>query len=132
MLAIGSGTTLTVATPLRDPAAAVISAVPSALAVTRPDDDTDATVDAEEDHATCCPERMFPLASLTVADSCSVCPTCRSDKAGDTSTVATAGGGSEPPPPQAATRSPGTKATQNRAARPAAVENIIFVREMGL
>src|SRR5688500_20339700 len=61
MLAIGSGTTLTVATPLRDPAAAVISAVPSACAVTSPDADTDATVDADEDHATDCPERMFPL-----------------------------------------------------------------------
>ena len=69
MLAIGGGTTLIVDTPLFEPAAAVMIADPRALAVTRPDEETEATLAADDDHATDRPERMFPLASFTVAES---------------------------------------------------------------
>lgn len=52
ILAIGGGMTSIVAIPLFEPLAAVITAVPSVCAVTSPDDETDATLAADEDHVT--------------------------------------------------------------------------------
>jgi hypothetical protein len=67
MLEIGGGVTLIVATPLLFPTAAVMVAVPSAFVVTSPEADTEATLLADDDHVTDCPDRMLPLASFTVA-----------------------------------------------------------------
>ena len=59
-----------------DSEAAVIVAVPSATAVTRPVvDETVAMVVSEEDHATVAPEIAVPPASFTVAVNVTVSPT---------------------------------------------------------
>src|SRR5688572_27346835 len=127
MLAIGGGMTLMVATPLFEPLAAVIVAVPSAWAVTRPDPETDATLAADDDQVTGCPERMLPAASFTVALSCTVWPTCRDSTAGETSTVATTTSGSEEPP-HATMKAPIISAAEHsRVTRTASVNRIIVV-----
>src|SRR5262245_55090203 len=64
---------------------------------------------------------MFPLASFTVAESCTDSPTCLSEVAGETVTVATSGGGSEEPPHAARRRLTTSVADALRTARPAVV-----------
>ena len=58
---------MTVAAPLADPDVAVMVAVPSATAVTRPAAETVATDELDVAHVTVAPEMMLPAASLTVA-----------------------------------------------------------------
>ena len=65
---------MTVAVPLADPDVAVMVAVPSATAVTRPSDETVATDELDVTHVTVAPGMMFPAASLTVATSVVVSP----------------------------------------------------------
>ena len=58
---------MTEAVALAEPEVAVIVAVPSAIAVTKPADET-VTADALDDaHVTVAPEMMVPPASFTVA-----------------------------------------------------------------
>ena len=80
---------MTAAAALAEPEVAVIVAVPSATAVTRPVvDETVAMVVSEEDHATVAPEIAVPPASFTVAVNVTVSPTdARVLVLGDTSTV---------------------------------------------
>jgi hypothetical protein len=59
--------TVTVAVAVAEPDVAVIVAVPSATAVTRPDDETVATDAADELHDTLAPLIVAPFWSLTVA-----------------------------------------------------------------
>ena len=66
--------TETEAVALTEPEVAVIVAVPSATAVTRPDDDTVATDEFDVVHVTGAPDIVFPPASFTVAVSCCVAP----------------------------------------------------------
>ena len=66
--------TVAVAVALTEPEVAVIVAVPSATAVTRPDDDTVATDEFDVVHVTGAPDIVFPPASFTVAVSCCVAP----------------------------------------------------------
>ena len=88
------------ADPLLASLVAVIVAVPpSATSVTRPVCDTVAIVGALDTHATVRPVSGLPLASLSVAVSCTVPPTGMAAEAGLTATVAThaaiaVGGGS--------------------------------------
>ena len=63
---------MTVAVALTDPDVAVMVAVPSATAVTRPVDETEATEAAADVHATTAPPIVAPFWSCTVAVSCSV------------------------------------------------------------
>ena len=65
---------MTVAVPLADPDVAVMVAVPSATAVTRPADETVATDELDVTQVTVAPEMMFPAASLTVATRVAVSP----------------------------------------------------------
>jgi hypothetical protein len=65
---------VTVAVPLADPDVAVMVAVPSATAVTRPADETVATDELDVTQVTVAPEMMFPAASLTVATRVAVSP----------------------------------------------------------
>ena len=65
---------MTVAVPLADPDVAVMVAVPSATAVTRPADETAATDELDVTQVTVAPGMMFPAASLTVATSVVVSP----------------------------------------------------------
>ena len=60
---------MTVAVPLADPDVAVMVAVPSATAVTRPADETVATDELDVTHVTVAPGITVPAASLTVATS---------------------------------------------------------------
>ena len=57
-----------------DPEVAVIVAVPLAIEVTRPEDETVATDADDELHDTAAPLIVAPFWSLTVADSCCVAP----------------------------------------------------------
>ena len=66
--------TATAATPLADPAVAVMVAVPLATAVTSPEDDTVATDADDELHDTLAPLIVAPFWSLTVAESWEVSP----------------------------------------------------------
>ena len=95
-VATPAGKTVMVEIPLLLPLAAVMIAVPAPFAVTRPDDDTEATPAADDDHASGRPERRFPASSFTAALSCTFSPTMRVADAGVTSMVATAGGSDEP------------------------------------
>ena len=65
---------MTVAVPLADPDVAVMVAVPSATAVTRPADETVATDELDVTQVTVAPEMMFPAASLTVETRVAVSP----------------------------------------------------------
>jgi hypothetical protein len=67
--------TAAVAVLLADPDVAVIIAVPSAIAVTRPADDTVATDEFNVAHVTVAPEIVVPPASLTVGTNVAVSPT---------------------------------------------------------
>ena len=58
---------MTVAVALTDPDVAVMVAVPSATAVTRPADETVATEALDVAHVTSAPEITVPPVSLTVA-----------------------------------------------------------------
>ena len=60
--------------PLTDPDVAVMVAVPSATAVTRPADETVATDELDVTHVTVAPEMIFPAASVTVATRVVVSP----------------------------------------------------------
>ena len=64
--------TVTLAVALTEPDVAVIVAVPSATAVTRPLEDTVATDALDELHDTLAPLIVAPFWSLTLADSCCV------------------------------------------------------------
>ena len=57
---------MTVAVPLTDPDVAVMVAVPSATAVTRPADETVATDELDVAHVMLGFEIVFPAASITV------------------------------------------------------------------
>jgi hypothetical protein len=59
---------------LAEPLVAVIVAVPSATAVTRPADETVATTVFVDDHVTVAPDITVPPASCTVATSDAVSP----------------------------------------------------------
>ena len=70
------GEIVTEADPLAEPEVAVIVADPSAIEVTRPEDDeTVATVVSDEAHVTVAAEITVPPASFTVALSVTVSPT---------------------------------------------------------
>ena len=83
--------TVTLALPLFPSLVAVIVAGPGATPVTRPVAFTVAVDVLELVHVTVRPVRMLPLASLSVAVSCTVWPTWTGAAAGVTSTVATGG-----------------------------------------
>src|SRR6478672_2594244 len=74
----GFGLTLIVAVPAFPSLVALIVAVPGAIAVTSPVDDTLATLGALVDHDTARPARGCPDPSRGSALSCVVCPTTRS------------------------------------------------------
>src|SRR5205823_5816968 len=82
-------TTLIAAEPVFPSLVAVIVAVPSATAVTKPVDVTDATVGALDVQVTCRPRSTLPLASLRVATSCWLRPTTTVRLSGATATDAT-------------------------------------------
>ena len=65
---------MAVAVPLADPDVAVMVAVPSATAVTRPADETVATEVSDVAHVTVGFETVFPAASVTVATREAVSP----------------------------------------------------------
>src|SRR5207302_654683 len=75
--------------PLCPSLVAVIIAEPAAFAVTNPLPLTVATAVLPLAHVTTRPDRALPLASLGVAVSCAVCPTCTPADAGVTATEAT-------------------------------------------
>ena len=78
---------MTEADPLAEPEVAVIVADPSAVEVTRPEDETVATVVSDEAHVTVAAEITVPPASFTVALSVTVSPTdVRVFVLGDTAT----------------------------------------------
>jgi len=81
--------TVTVALPLCPSLVAVIVAEPSARPVTRPVGYTTATVGSLLRQVTVRPVSGLPLASFTVAVSCTVCPAVRFAEAGLTVTEAT-------------------------------------------
>ena len=79
---------MTEADPLAEPEVAVIVADPSAIEVTRPEDETVAMVVSEDSHVTVAPEITVPPASFTVALTVTVSPTdVRVFVLGETSTV---------------------------------------------
>jgi hypothetical protein len=80
--------TTTVAVVLADPDVAVIVAVPSAIAVTRPADDTVATDELDVAHVTVAPEIVVPPASLTVGTNVAVSPSANARLVGDSVTLA--------------------------------------------
>ena len=83
--------TVTVAVPLTDPEVAVIIAVPSAIEVTKPADETVTIPVLDEDHVTVAPETAVPLASFTVALNVVVASVDISESVlGDTSNVVAA------------------------------------------
>src|SRR5689334_7649766 len=85
----GFGLTVIAAEPDLPSLVAVIVAVPAAIAVTSPVDETLATLGALVDHATARPARTWPDPSRGSALSCVVCPTTRSLAFGVTTTAAT-------------------------------------------
>jgi hypothetical protein len=73
---------------MADPDVAVIVAVPSAIAVTRPADDTFATDEIDVAHVTVAPEIAVPPASFTVGTNVAVSPTDVNDRlVGDSVTL---------------------------------------------
>ena len=91
----GGGATVTVmaAVPGRPSLVAVMVAGPAATPVTSPLAETVATPLALVVHVTGRPVSTLPLASRSVAASCTVAPTCTLAGVGVTVTVATGGGG---------------------------------------
>src|SRR5439155_26986779 len=87
--ATGTFETVTLAVPLCPSLVAVIVAVPATLPVTSPLALTVATEVLLLAHVTVRPDSGFPFASLGVATSCTVCPTCIAAVAGLTLTEAT-------------------------------------------
>src|SRR4029077_2295124 len=87
--ATGTGVTVMADVPVLPSLVAVIVAEPAALAVTSPFELTLAAVLLLEDHVMTRPVRMLPVASLSVAVSCTVCAACTLAEAGVTVTVAT-------------------------------------------
>ena len=85
----GRAATLTVADPLLPSLVAVIVAVPDATAVTRPSDETVATLFRFDDQEIIRPVIVPPDASRRLAESREVCPTTRLLVTGVTSTPAT-------------------------------------------
>src|SRR5690349_1590435 len=85
----GFGLTVMAAVPLLPSLVAVMVALPGAIAVTRPVDETLATLGALVDHATVRPANSCPAASRGSAVSCVVWPTTRLLVAGVTATSAT-------------------------------------------
>ena len=90
--------TVMAAVPLASPEAAVMVAVPAAAAVTSPAAETAATAESEELQSTAAPAISRPLASKTVAESCSASPTATVAAEGLTATesatwAGTVGGG---------------------------------------
>src|SRR5438132_4685965 len=81
--------TVTTAAPLWPSLVAVMVAVPPATAVTSPPVDTSATPQVPDAQATARPVSTLPAASLSVAVSCTVCPTAMFAAAGLTLTDAT-------------------------------------------
>jgi hypothetical protein len=81
------------AVPLLPSLVAVIVTVPTARAVTNPLAVTAATVESDEAHVTARPDRTLFAASLIVAVSCTVPPTCSVLLPGVTATLATGAGG---------------------------------------
>jgi hypothetical protein len=80
--------TVAVAVALTEPDVAVIVAVPSATAVTRPADDTVTTAASIVFHVTDAPEIVVPPASFTVGVSTAVAPIDASDRlVGDSVTL---------------------------------------------
>ena len=65
---------MTDAVALPEPEVAVITAVPSATAITTPADETVATDEFDVPHVTVAPDMVLPTASLTVAASVAVSP----------------------------------------------------------
>ncbi len=83
-----STVTVVVAVVLAEPDVAVIVAWPSAIAVTRPADDTVATDELDVAHVTVAPEIVVPLASFTVGVSVPVPPSDVNDRlVGDSVTL---------------------------------------------
>jgi len=87
--ATGTFETVMLAVPLCPSLVAVIVAVPATLPVTSPLALTVATEVLPLAHVTVRPDSGFPFASLGVATSCTVCPTCIAAVAGLTLTEAT-------------------------------------------
>src|SRR5205807_3658703 len=87
--ATGTGVTVIAEVPLFPSLVAVIVAVPGVTPDTSPLLLTVATAVLELDHVTVRPERGAPLASFSVAVSCTVWPACSEAVGGGTSTVAT-------------------------------------------
>src|SRR5215207_3193319 len=85
----GFGLTVIVDVPVFPSLTALIVAVPGAIAVTSPVDDTLATPAALVDHNTVRPARASPPASRGSAVSCVVCPTTSGLEPGATKTDAT-------------------------------------------
>src|SRR5207302_1397115 len=85
----GTFVTVTDDVPLLPSLVAVIVAVPAALAVARPLALTLATPELLLAHVTTRPDRMLPVASLSVAVNCTVWPTCTAADDGVTVTEAT-------------------------------------------
>jgi hypothetical protein len=80
--------TVTAAVALAEPDVAVIVAVPSATAVTRPEEDTVATDALDVAHDTAALLIVAPFWSLTVAESCCVAPIDENERlVGDSVTV---------------------------------------------
>ena len=87
----GGAVTVTVADPACPSLVAVIVALPVATPVTSPPAETVATALALVVHVTARPVSTFPPASRSVAESCTVEPTCTLGVAGATVTDATGG-----------------------------------------
>ena len=87
--------TVSAAVPLTPSLVAVIVAVPAPTPVTSPLVLTVPTPAALDAQATVRPDSTVPLASFSVALSCSDCPTVTFGDAGLTTTVATAAGGGD-------------------------------------
>src|SRR5438270_2165387 len=113
MTRVGLVTTLITAAPDFASLQAVIVAVASAQAVTKPVDVTDATVGALDVHVTCRPRSTFPLASLRVATSCWVRPTTTVRLSGATARDATGAVDGAVVPLAILDRSPNTAFTFN-------------------
>ena len=80
---------MTVAVALADPEVAVMVAVPSATAVTKPTDETVAIKAEDVAQVTSAPEITVPPASLTVAMRVAVSPSdWKAKEFGDSSTIA--------------------------------------------
>ena len=80
---------MTDAVPVAEPEVPVIVALPSAIAVTRPADETVAIPVSDDVQVTVAPDITLPAASFTVALSVAVSPTDeKASELGESSTVA--------------------------------------------